>query len=358
MSVTGQPTITYIYDPGNRLTQISQAAGTGNSNIAQVIGFHYDANNRRTLTTLPNNVQITYGYNDADELNSVSYAAGSTVLGTLSYGYDAAGHRTGVGGTWARMNKPAAVSGVISDAANRLTGWNGATLNYDNNGNLLSDGVNTYSWNARNQLTQISQGSTVIVSFTYDALGRRQTKVINGTGTGYVYDGANIVQELNGVNSSDSVTANIRANYLNGAGVDEHLAQFCGTAGNYYLTDALGSTVRLVNAATTKVVDYTYDPYGNTTADATVANTFQYTGRENDGIACLYYYRARYYSTCWERFIGQDPIGMVAGVNFYAYVGGNPISRRDPRGLQPVPCPAGVDGTCDDGLNNQDASPQ
>lgn len=48
----------------------------------------------------------------------------------------------------------------------------------------------------------------------------------------------------------------------------------------------------------------------------------------------LYYYRARYYSAELQRFISEDPIGLAGGdVNFYAYVGNNPVNRVDPLGL-------------------------
>jgi uncharacterized protein RhaS with RHS repeats len=47
----------------------------------------------------------------------------------------------------------------------------------------------------------------------------------------------------------------------------------------------------------------------------------------------LYYYRARYYSPQFGRFISEDPIGLGGGTNFYAYTRGNPVSRRDPLGL-------------------------
>jgi uncharacterized protein RhaS with RHS repeats len=47
----------------------------------------------------------------------------------------------------------------------------------------------------------------------------------------------------------------------------------------------------------------------------------------------LYYYRARYYDPGLKRFTSEDPIGIAGGVNLAAYVGGNPISRRDPHGL-------------------------
>ena len=44
------------------------------------------------------------------------------------------------------------------------------------------------------------------------------------------------------------------------------------------------------------------------------ANPFQFAGRENDGLASLYYYRARYYHPTLQQFISEDPLG------FYAYV--------------------------------------
>lgn len=60
---------------------------------------------------------------------------------------------------------------------------------------------------------------------------------------------------------------------------------------------------------------------------------YQFTGRENDGTA-LYYYRARYYSPTFQRFIAQYPIGFVGGdSDLYAYVRENPALGIDPFGL-------------------------
>jgi hypothetical protein len=59
----------------------------------------------------------------------------------------------------------------------------------DANGNLASDGTDTYAWDARNHLTAISGGSTA--SFVgacpersrRNAFGRRMGKTINGATT-------------------------------------------------------------------------------------------------------------------------------------------------------------------------------
>jgi RHS repeat-associated protein len=85
---------------------------------------------------------------------------------------------------------------------------------------------------------------------------------------------------------------------------------------------------------------YAYDPFGSVTVSGEASdNTFQYTGRENDGTG-LYYYRARYYSPELQRFISRDPIGLSGGdVNFYRYVGNDPVKFRDSLGLQ---CGPGV----------------
>ncbi len=50
--------------------------------------------------------------------------------------------------------------------------------------------------------------------------------------------------------------------------------------------------------------------------------------------AQLYHYRARAYAPQIGRFLQTDPMGYQAGVNLYAYVGGDPVNWNDPLGLQ------------------------
>ena len=340
MTVAGQPKLTYFYDPGNRLTRIDQAVGASNNNVAQSIVFIYDAANRRIQTTYANGITRTNTFDDAGQLLKILYKnRDGSVVGDLAYDYDDGGRRTAQRGSLARTALPNELPSAEFDPSNRMTKFGGQTLTYDKNGNLISDGSLNYVWNVRDQLVQIKNNNGVeLANFSYDALGRRQTKTVNGVGRGYVYDGFNIVQELVDVSSDNTNAAKVKANYVSG-GIDEMFMQLSGNAATTkiytYLTDALGSTIRLGDAVGNKVVDYTYDPYGKTTADAVVDNPFQYTGRENDGNG-LYFYRARYYAPTFARFISNDPIGLLGGINIFSYVRGNPVSRIDPLGLSDV----------------------
>ena len=67
--------------------------------------------------------------------------------------------------------------------------------------------------------------------------------------------------------------------------------------------------------------------------DPTFVQPYTFTAREYDIETGLYYYRARYYDQTTGRFLQTDPIGITAGLNFYNYVGNNPIRYIDPLGL-------------------------
>lgn len=124
-------------------------------------------------------------------------------------------------------------------------------------------------------------------------------------------------------------------NVLTG-GVDEYFTRTDSTGTANFLTDALGSTISLTNSSGSTLASYSYEPFGSTTATGSSTNTYQYTGRENDGTG-LYFYRARYYSPSVGRFISEDPLQFRANsVNFYELGYDDPINLTDPTGEQPM----------------------
>src|SRR5208283_3528407 len=312
----GQPQVVYGWDNANRLTGITQGSSA--------VGINYDNANRRTSLTLPNGVTVGYGFDNDSRITGLTYSAGGSQLGNLTYGYDADGRVTSKNGTLAAIGLPTSVSGNTFNADNGMTGFGGATLSYDANGNLTSDGTNNYTWDARNHLTAIT--GAVAASFTYDAFGRRVSKTIAGTSTQFLYDILNPVQEIQAGAPS--------ANLLTGGRFDEYFTRTDSSNNvSTLLQDALGSIIGLVGSGQSIATSYTYQPFGATTVGgAANGNSYQFTGRENDSTG-LYYYRARYYSPNLQRFVSQDPIGFRGGdPNLYAYVLSDPVLFRDPSG--------------------------
>lgn len=198
---------------------------------------------------------------------------------------------------------------------------------YDTNGNLTSDGTKTYFWNAQNQLVEVKEGTTTTATFEYDGVGRRTEKVASGVAHVYVYDGEDIVEER----LSGSTTDTIR--YYHGTGVDEPLARRnISDVVTYYLADHLGSIVQETTSSGAISTTRDYGSWGEPIQGGSVSG-YSFTGREWDSEVSLYYYRARYYDPHAGRFISNDPAGLSAGPNLFAYVQSNPTGRIDPSGL-------------------------
>jgi RHS repeat-associated protein len=313
MTVVGQPTVAYAYDDADRLTGLTRDSLS--------VGIGYDDANRRTTLTLPNGVVTEYGYDDADQLTSLTYRTGAMTLGDLSYAYDAGGRRVRVGGTWARTGVPQPVSSISYDAGNRLANWGGTPLTYDDAGNLTSDGLTSFAWDARNQLAGLT--GTASQTFTYDAFGRRRSKSADAGVTQFTYDGIQLIQS----SSPDGVSAKVI-----GLDLDEQFVSVDAQGTRVFLQDGLGSTLGTVAQGALDST-FTYEPYGATRrSGAPPRDATQFTGRENDENG-LYFLRARYYSPGLSRFISEDPLGLDAGTNLYRYAAASPPNLVDPLGL-------------------------
>ena len=313
MSVGGQPDVIYAYDDADRLTAITE----GMVNVT----LQYDDANRRTTLTLPNGIVTEYAYDDANGVIGLTYRTPTATLGTLTYGYDLAGRRTQLAGSWARTGLPPALASAVYDATNELTLWSTETRQYDRNSRLASDGLTSYAWDSRGQLGALS--GLVSASFSYDSVGRRASISAGGATTEDVYDGLNPATRTSG----SQTTA-----FMTGHGLDEWLGRIEASGTSSFLTDGLGSTVALTDSSAGLIAQYTYEPFGDTRVQGSASNAAKFTGRDQDPTA-LYYYRARYYDPKIGRFISEDPIRFDGGPNFYEYVSNNPVNLVDPSGL-------------------------
>ena len=178
-------------------------------------------------------------------------------------------------------------------------------------------------WDAENRLTQVRQGPTSLASFAYDGRGQRAQKTTGGVTREYVLDDANVAEER--------VSTGTTLRYVHGGGIDQHFARQDASTTTYYLADHLGSVVQQTDASGAAVWARKYDPWGKPLVGADAAG-WAYTGREWDPEVGLYYYRARYYQAALGRFLSEDPLGGLRGLDNLTYVGNKPERRRDPTG--------------------------
>ena len=95
-------------------------------------------------------------------------------------------------------------------------------------------------------------------------------------------------------------------------------------------------TVRQLTNAQGQVIDrYVFDAWGNelTSPQSQISNPFRYVGKYGyylDTESALMLLGVRYYGNRIGRFISLDP--MMEGLNWYSYVGSNPIKNTDPCG--------------------------
>ena len=203
----------------------------------------------------------------------------------------------------------------------------GQSLTYDSNGNMTSDGTNTYAWDAENRLIKITYpGTNNYSQFTYDALG--QCVKIVETAAGTITNTKQFVWCENEMCEARNVSSTITAQYFS---LGETIS---GTSYYYTKEEHPGSIREITNGAGTIQAQYSYDPYGQVTkiAGTGAVSDFQYAG---------YYYHApsglcltlnRAYNANLGRWINRDPIQEAGGINLYAYVANSPLVLSDPNG--------------------------
>jgi RHS repeat-associated protein len=327
LTYPGNKSVGYGYDALNRLTSVT----IGWLNKTET--YSYDAAGRLTQASRFNASQTQYGYDNADRLTSLSHTAGTptpTTLASYAYTLDANGNRTQAVVSEAKLPEQlinASNSYTYNTQKNRLTNQNSTALTYDFEGQLKTQGTTNYAYDYAHRL--ISQGNQ---NYVYDGIGNRIKATRNGQVTKYIYDAAgNLLAEANNSNV-------ITKYYIYGKGLSALVDNTTGQLYVYHF-DGTGHTVALSNASQQTQNTYAYDPYGKLMAQQeTIAQPFKYAGQV--GIMAegnnLYYMRARYYDANLGRFISEDPIGHIGGINLYAYVGGNPVMLVDPSGNIPL----------------------
>lgn len=296
--VTAATTHAYTFDNANRITGISDSSNSA--------------------------LTWTYGYDLLDRLNSATTSAI-----TDGWTYDANGNRLTQTGT-------TAITFSVSSTDNQLTSTTGGlvrTYTYDAAGNTTSNGPYGFSYNNRGRMASTGAGST---NYLYSALGQLIEKSNSSATTVYMYDEAgHTLGEYSGSGTliqetlwlGDIPVATLRPN---GSAITIY----------YVHTDHLNSPRKVAQPSTgTLAWRWDSDPFGTAATNQNPAGlgTFVYDlrfpGQTYMAETGLNQNVNRDYDPAVGRYVESDPIGLIGGVNTFAYTGNSPVDLSDSHGL-------------------------
>ncbi|OHV60872.1 RHS repeat-associated core domain-containing protein [Pseudofrankia sp. BMG5.36] len=324
----------YDYDDAGQLTSIDYHGGTGATQT-----FDYDQLGRLTDDTLagPSGALRgqTYGYDNNDNLISTTITGtGVAGAGTQTYAYDWADRLT----SWTNQSSVTKTYGW--DAAGNRTSVGGATATFDARNQLTSDGTASYTYTARGTLSTRTAGSATTTT-AFDAFDRLTSHTAGPTTTTYSYDGLDRIASrntsrqflYNGLDKEPSIDGNSAyardpAGGLIGAGTDDGA---WATIHNLH-----GDTVAAFTTDGTLTDSKSYDPFGQPLTAGNTNLQIGYQGSWTDPDTHLVNAEARWYNPQTGAFLTRDtyplPWTGTSADNRYAYAGANPLIYSDPTG--------------------------
>ena len=316
-----------------------------NGTTASESKYSYDENGNVLTKSYGKSTSIANTYDSKNRITSTAYAGKTT-----NYTYDVNSQLTAVSGTnysasYAYDNRGNITNKTIngtsttftysnSDWKDELTAVNGTPLTYDENGNVLTYGNKSFTWNTGRNLESIIDGNNKY-SYTYDENGIRTSKTVNGVTTYYNTKDGVILSQTDGTNTmyfqydNDNTPVGI---VLNGT-------QY------FYITNQMGDVIGITDTQGNALVQYEYDEWGkigsitttnNTDEENTLANInpLRYRGYYYDNETGYYYLQSRYYDANLCRFINADDYNyldkdIVDGLNLFAYCNNDSVNRFD-----------------------------
>jgi RHS repeat-associated protein len=251
--------------------------------------------------------------------------------------------------TLADTNPVDASTYSIAANSNRLlsevTGTGGAAttsaFTYDAAGNTLSDGNSIFTYDARGRMS-FEQDSTVKpkkaekqqTSYFVNGLGERVAKTgkqVHPSGAiEFVYDEqGHLLGEYNA--NGNRIEETVWLGDLPVAILDD----VAGGGRHYINPDQLGAPHSVTDATGLAVWQWIHPPFGD--ADPITPNNYRLDLRNPGQIADpetgLFDNGFRSYRPAEGRYNESDPLGLIAGVNTYGYVGQNALWGSDRFGL-------------------------
>jgi RHS repeat-associated protein len=318
----------------------------GNLNIS----YEYDSWGRLARRTHTVNgqviydIQLTYG-NTRRIIQKVESVRGTTH--TYSYGYDQDGQlvevtRDGViveeysydphGNRATRRLGSAPEEALTYDPRDRLTKRGNTSYRFDDDGFLVSRGTDAFEYSAVGELLSAVLGGAQSVAYTYDAFNCPVGRTDAGGIYQYFYGDVDRFYLLTA--SRDPVGA-LSIYYYDDT---EHLFAMERGGTRYYVgSDQVGTPLIVTDPTGQTAKLLQYDSFGNLITDTNPGFDLPigFAGGISDRKTELTRFGARNYEPEAGRWTALDPLLLEGDeLNFYVYVGNDPINWRDPTGLQ------------------------
>ncbi len=224
---------TFTAENGRLFT--SQVGTTSSSYLSRQYAYFASGNIQSITDLLDSNKTQSFGYDELDRLKS----ANSVIYGALTYNYDQLGNLTHKEGIDYFTDTTAKPHQLVSSS-------NGRWYDHDANGNMLSDGVRSFEYDAENRPVAISYDGSM-TTFVYDGHGNRVKKSGPHGDTTYI----DKLYEINGASTAKYIFAG-----------SKRVAMVNQTDTFYYHQDHLGAQVSLPMAMETRLNRFSINPSG------------------------------------------------------------------------------------------------
>ena len=306
---TALPNFVNYRDPDGNLIYGDYCVYDGNGRIVSIA----DSGNTSS-------VRATYGYDEQGQLTSA--AVGGT---RYAYTYDTAGNLI------TKTDGGTSHSYTYGNGAWRdlLTAYDGKSITYSGGNPTKYYNGSTFTWTQGRKLATAKVGNTNI-SYTYDMAGVRSSKTVGSTTYKYTTLSGLVTRQTGGNATIDFVYDES----------NQPLAMKYNGKVYYYVLNAQGDVVRIVDGSRNVVASYSYDPWGKLlSSSGTLAdiNPLRYLGYYYDAETGFYYLQSRYYDPEIGRFINADSYAStdatgLLSTNMFAYCENDPVNKSDPDG--------------------------